>query len=216
MVANRQVVVFCVVLASLMMLASLVQCKKQEVRQPRYLPVRTYIQDALQDGLSGFAVYQDVAPEFRLQKHRKPPPSVQLCTYDRLGSHAWPPTAVCWVPPTVAQEQAHAVQTAADSAAAAAAAEPISAALKRQASSEEGGVVRPGVDELVVLEVGLPGQEGQSYKLNTVEHFLNKTGELLSPFACLEVMMLQFLSHSLVSSLKTVKANQPDLTSQKG
>ena len=95
--------VFFVVFTSWIVSAGLGHCRKRESRISQ-LPVRTYIVDNFQDGLSGFAVYQDVSPEVWMQPQRRPPPSVQLCEYDRLGSHSWPPTAVCWVPPTPSQQ----------------------------------------------------------------------------------------------------------------
>ena len=214
MEAKRRVGVLFAVLASVLMLARLVQCKQKEFTQPRYLPVRTYVVDDIQDSQSGFAVYQDVAPGVRLQQLRKPPPSVQLCTYDRLGSHSWPPTAVCWVPPT--QQHTQAVQNAADSAAAAA--ERTSAAFQRLTSPGQSAMLGQVVADLVVLEVGLPGQEGQSFKLNTVEHFVNKTGELLNPCSLLESCDIAvsltfscFIPQGL--TVKAVKPNQPDFTS---
>ena len=139
MKASRQVFVLFVVFASSLMTASLGHCRKYDSRQLKKLPVRTYILDDSQDGLSGFAVYQEVAPEFWLQRQRRPPPSVQLCKYDSLGSHSWPPAAVCWTAPTPLQHPS--LQKPADLAAAAP--EVDLAAFKSQTSPAEIAEVRP-------------------------------------------------------------------------
>lgn len=143
MKASRQVVILLMVFASFIMPASLGHCRKHESRQPQQLPVRTYIVDDVQDGLSGFAVYQELAPEAWQQRQRRLPPSVQLCEYDRLGSHSWPPTAVCWVAPTPLHLQLQpTLHNTADSAEAAAEAD--FAAFKSQISPSEVTEVRPG------------------------------------------------------------------------
>ena len=179
MKASTQAVALSVVFASLMMPASLAQCKRNDAGQPHQLPVRTYVVDSFQDGLSGFAVYQEVASDVWLQRQRRPPPSVQLCKYDRLGSHSWPPTAVCWVAPTTLQQQSQSSPQPA-AGAAAAAAELDFADSKSQATAEEGTEVWPGVYVLAVFEEGLPGQKDHSL---TLTHSLDQTGELLSLFA---------------------------------
>ena len=153
MKASRQVVVLFLVFASLIMPASLGHCIKHESRQLQQLPVRTYIVDDFQDGLSGFAVYQKVAPEVWMQRKRRPPPSVQLCEYDRLGSHSWPPTAVCWVQPASPQHQLQpSLQTTAELAEAAP--EVDLAAFKSQTSPSEIAEVGSGV--LTGFLAGLP------------------------------------------------------------
>ena len=139
---SRQV--FFVVFASLTVPASLGHCKKHESRKAQQLPVRTYIVDNVQDGLSGFAVYQEVAPEVWLQRQRRPPPSVQLCKYDRLGSHFWPPTAVCWVPLTPSQQQSQSsLHYTADSSEAAPEVEILP--FKSRTSTFKSAEVSPGV-----------------------------------------------------------------------
>ena len=193
MKASSQAVALLVVFASLMMPASSVQCKGKESRQPHQLPVRTYVVDDFPDGLSGFAVYQEVAPDFWLQRQRKPPPSVQLCKYDRLGSHAWPPTAVCWITPTALQQQLQSSpQTAADAAAAAAKLD--SATFNSQASTEVGTEVRPGFYGLAVLEGGRPGQKDHSQNLKPFQHSLDQTGEPVYLLSCHGIAACSVLS----------------------
>lgn len=119
----------------------------------------------LQHGLPAFAVYQEVAPSVRLHKHRSPP-SVQLCEFNTLGSNSWPPTAVCWVPPTFAQLV------------------PINtlAAFEGKAHSAGNAEVVPSVGSYFPVEEPLPGQKGP----NPLEY--TQLGDLPSPCTRFHVM----------------------------
>lgn len=104
MIAIGHQLLLCCVFSSLLLPASCSLIHKRR-SQVSTLPVRTYVVDSpveLQHGVAAFAVYQEVAPFVRLQKQPSPP-SVQLCEFDTLGSHSWPPTTVCWFPPTFPQ-----------------------------------------------------------------------------------------------------------------
>ena len=170
------------VFALVLMPARIGACRQRGFRQSQ-LPVRTYVVDCL----SGFAVYQQVAADVRL-KQQRPPLSMQLCPYDKLGSHSWPPTAVCWVaPPTALQNRPQSSQLIiADSAAAV---DLGSAAFLRQADQAGKTGAMCGVYSLAAMDVTLPAQKG-SYSLG---HTQLKTGELPSPWLNLMLSAYKFL-----------------------
>lgn len=103
MEARRQLLVLFYVAVSLLLSATVIFCTAGRATRRAQLPIRTFVVDHFNDprGLSGFAVYQEVSPSwYAANRYRRPPPYTQLCPYDQLGSHSWPPTAVCWVAPT--------------------------------------------------------------------------------------------------------------------
>ncbi|KAL3136280.1 hypothetical protein ABBQ32_007287 [Trebouxia sp. C0010 RCD-2024] len=97
---------FLFVVVSFLLSAKVSSCTAGRASRRAQLPIRTFVVDHFDDprGLSGFAVYQEVSPSwYAANRYRHPPPYTQLCPYDQLGSHSWPPTAVCWVGPTPLQ-----------------------------------------------------------------------------------------------------------------
>lgn len=103
MEASRLVLVLFSIVASSLLPAQVTCCKAGRPSMLSKLPIRTFVVDQLNDAQSpsGFAVYQEVDPFwYAYHRNRHRPPYIQLCPYDKLGSHSWPPTAVCWVAPT--------------------------------------------------------------------------------------------------------------------
>ena len=122
MEARRHLPVLFSIIVSVLLSADVSFCTPGRALRRAQLPIRTVVVDHFNDpsGLSGFSVYQEVSPSwYAAHRYKRPPPYTQLCPYDKLGSHSWPPTAVCWVAPTPLQAPDH----TADAAAAAAAVE---------------------------------------------------------------------------------------------